>query len=247
MNPSMNPSGAKAFYLSAAPLSMSSGTSELAQFGNSDPGLSTMNGKVIKQRGTNAIARGRHAASSRGQVYAAKHLRAILDSTTDGYAHWSIPSGDLDFGDRWLSLLGYSRSSLSRHQRSPKRLMHPEDLAVFESQIHALLVGETSMLHCELRFRTKAGDYRWFELRGRAVRTDRRGTPTEIAATVCDIQARKQNPYDLVQSHEPLVATLNAAEDCIFVVDPVKFGLVLFNKAFDDLVFRSRGVHLRPG
>lgn len=76
----------------------------------------------------------------------------------------------------------------------------------------------------------------------------RRGIkPDSGAITVCDIRARKEPPEDPLQSHERLLATLAAAEDCIFVVDPVKFGIVLFNKAFENLVFNAYGIRLRPG
>ena len=204
-----------------------------------------MNGRVSKSRlvdpksnGSASLVVTRHAAT-------AQVLKSILDSATEGYGRWCIPDGDLEFGDHWLKSLGYSRSTLKT--KAVKSLIHPDDCALYESQIRALIKNETPALCCEVRFRAKSGDYRWFELRGKAIKANNRGIPVEIAATACDIQARRQQQDESVQRYGQFAATLNATEDCIFVVDSVKFGLVLFNKPFENLVLETRGLHLRPG
>ncbi len=163
----------------------------------------------------NGDAPRRNASSTRA-------LKGILDAATDGYGRWRIPSGDLNFGAKWLKSLGYSRSNLK--SEGVKGLIHPEDAAAFESQVQALIVGDVKALAIEIRFQTKSGDYRWFEIRGRATRNDRHGTPMEVAATVCgvtyDITDRKRTTNALEENEERLRLAIASGRMYAFEWEP---------------------------
>lgn len=207
-----------------------------------------MNGQAKKRRGIQASARGPASGVAQERIHpTSQRLRTVLDATTEGYGCWNVSSGEMRFGNRWLAAMGYSSSNLSKNPGFVMSLMHPDDCAGFQAQLETHLAGKTPMLHCELRFRAKTGLYRWFELRAKVVRGATRRGPIELAGTVCDIQARKKKQQEMAASVEQLTAIFQAAEDVVFVVDPGKFRLLSFNKAFEDLLLKARGIKARLG
>ncbi|MGA8043739.1 MAG: PAS domain S-box protein, partial [Terracidiphilus sp.] len=207
-----------------------------------------MNGQAKKRRGIQASARGPASGVAQERIHpTSQRLRTVLDATTEGYGCWNVSSGEMRFGNRWLAAMGYSSSNLSKNPGFVMSLMHPDDCAGFQAQLETHLAGKTPMLHCELRFRAKTGPYRWFELRAKVVRGATRRGPIELAGTVCDIQARKKKQQEMAASVEQLTAIFQAAEDVVFVVDPGKFRLLSFNKAFEDLLLKARGIKARLG
>ena len=212
------------------------------------PGFRTMNDKGSKRRRFNSSLRELAPEAPPGQFYPTiQELRVILDATTEGYGHCNVFVGDLYVGDRWLTSTGFLGSDLLKMQGSLKNLVHADDRNTFESALEEHLAGKTPTIDCELRLRTKAGLYKWFELRGKVIRRGRQGTPMELAGTLSDIHARKRQQHELVASHEQLSAIFQAAEDCISVVDPVKFGLLAFNRSFENMIFKARGIRVRRG
>ena len=176
-----------------------------------------------------------------------EQLRSILQATSDFYGIWNVSSGPMCCNEGSLAALGYSTAdSLNRHVLL-QSFIHPDDRAAFEVQLDAHRTGRNPTLNCEFRLRTKSGLYRWFELRAKTTRRDRRGAPTEIGYAVRDIHSSKEQQEQVLASRELLTAIVQASEDYISVVDPVEFRLVAFNKAFEDLIFKAHGVRLRTG
>jgi PAS domain S-box-containing protein len=60
-------------------------------------------------------------------------------------------------------------------------------------------------------------------------------------------RASKLARLELEASHALLSDIFTASEDSIWIVEPDNFELITFNKAIDDLVFKNRGIRLRPG
>jgi PAS domain S-box-containing protein len=109
------------------------------------------------------------------------------------------------------------------------------------------MAGMTEVLDCECRLRAKAGTYTWFRIRGKVVRSDKLGRPVTLAGTFLEVQAQKLAQLELEASHALLSDIFTASEDSIWIVEPENFELITFNKAIDDLVFKNRGIRLRPG
>jgi PAS domain S-box-containing protein len=176
-----------------------------------------------------------------------ERLRSILEATTEFYGTWNPSSGPIQFHDRHLAALGYSEADSSKRQVAFHNLIHADDRAAFEAELDAYLSGRTSLLHCEFRLRTKAGPHKWFEFRGKIIRRDRRGAAVEMAYSIRDIHASKEQHEEILASRDGLTAILQASRDIICVVDPKEFRFVAFNKAFEDLIFRAHKVRVRPG
>jgi PAS domain S-box-containing protein len=196
------------------------------------------------------VAPGVHRAAARPPAgrhsKAEEQLKSILKATAEFYGTWSVSSGRFHFNGGSLSALGYSTADSSRH--SPLHgLIHPDDRIAFEAELAAHLAGSTPMLSSEFRLRSNGGKYRWFEIRGKTIKTDRRGAPAEVGYAVRDVHDRKQKQEETLAAHEQLTAIIQASEDCISVIDPVGFRLVAFNQSFADLMLKAYGVRVTRG
>ena len=178
---------------------------------------------------------------------AEKRLKTILDAATHGYWRWNVTSGAAYFSDGWLASMGYSAASLPENGVFLAGIVHPDDRGKWDSCLKAHLAGSTEVLDCDCRLRAKAGDYTWFRIRGKVVRSAKLGRPVSMVGTFLEVQAQKLAQLELESSQALLSDIFTASEDSIWIVEPENFELVVFNKAIDDVVFRERGIHLRPG
>ena len=185
--------------------------------------------------------------SKPSRARAQNNLKSILQGTTESYGLWNVSSGPLRFNEAFLSVLGHSEGSSPNRRESLQSLIHPDDLASFQTKLDLCLAGKILVLNNEFRLRTKAGQYRWFEMRGKAMRHGSRGAAHELAYALRDIQASKEQQGQIVASYEQLTEVVHASHHCICVVDPVDSRLLLFNKSFEDLIFRAYGVHVSRG
>lgn len=174
-------------------------------------------------------------------------LERILELTTACFGVWRISSGQICFSDSWIEALGFSDVDSPKGHDFITSLIHPEDKPTLDAALQAHLMGKAPALDCEFRLRTKGGRYRWFQIRGNVVRRDTRNASVHLVGIVLDIHEDKQREEELENSCEQLSAILQAAPDCISVVDPVRFALISFNKAFEDLIFMASGIHVRRG
>lgn len=174
-------------------------------------------------------------------------LALILEGTTEGYWDWQLKSGDIDYGQGWLSSLGYLNADLPRDPSFWESIIHPDDLPKFESGIQEHLQARSDVLDCEVRLRAKSGHYKWFRARGRVMQRDRRGTALRMVGTIADIQPRKRAQAELAESRAQLEALFESTNDIIWSVDARDLKLLAFNKAFGELFVNSGGIHVRTG
>ncbi|MGO8673060.1 MAG: PAS domain S-box protein [Capsulimonadaceae bacterium] len=92
---------------------------------------------------------------------------------------------------RWYDYTGLPRNAGLEAARA---LVHPDDLAVAGEKWHMSLSAGT-MHESEIRLRSRAGEYRWFLVRGTPVVGDD-GRPSLIFGTCTDIQDRKAEELD---------------------------------------------------
>ncbi len=174
-------------------------------------------------------------------------LESLLESTTESFGTWDIASGQICISDAWLASLGYLATDSRKGHEHVKSLLHPEDKAGYESALKSHLAGKTPMLDCEFRLRTKDGRYKWYQMRGKVARRDRTGTPLQLSGMVFDIHARKAREEELAKSRDQLLSLIQSSPDSMALVDPLRFGLVTFNKAFAEVIFSAHGIHPMSG
>jgi PAS domain S-box-containing protein len=207
-----------------------------------------MNGRDSKHRHIKPRTRASAAAHLHRRVPpTTQRLKTILEAATDGYWHWNLSSGEVSLGDGWMDSLGYSAKDFAKGTGFLAGIIHPDDRVDFDAQLESALAGRSPSLDCECRLRSKGGLYKWFLIRGKVVRKDKRGRAVHLGGLLIDRTAHQRQPEQHVISYEQLLATFHATEDSIWVVDPVKFELVAFNKAFEEVILKARGVHVRIG
>ena len=146
-----------------------------------------------------------------------------------------------------MDSLGYSAKDFAKDSGFLAGIVHRGDRGAFDVQLESAIGGRSPSLDCECRLRTKAGLYKWFLIRGKVVRKDKHGRAVHLAGLLIDRTAHKQRQEQVEFSYQQQLAIFHATEDSIWVVDPVKFELIAFNKAFEDLILKARGIHVRVG
>ncbi|WP_273432254.1 EAL domain-containing protein [Chitinibacter tainanensis] len=89
-------------------------------------------------------------------------------------------------------LLGYQPGELIETFEKWKEQLHPTDREQAVSAYRDYYVGNSAQFAVEFRRRTKTGDYRWYQTRGRFVDFDSRGKPSRLIGTMTDITERKE-------------------------------------------------------
>ncbi|MBN1537682.1 MAG: EAL domain-containing protein [Anaerolineales bacterium] len=88
----------------------------------------------------------------------------------DGIWDWDLRANQVYYSPRWQTMLGYDEGEVGYQPEDWFKLIHPEDLERFKSDITAHLTGQTPNLKSEYRILTKKGEYCWVLCRGLAIR-----------------------------------------------------------------------------
>lgn len=92
--------------------------------------------------------------------------RLISEAAND--AIWEERDDRMFFSDRWYEITGYDKRDLE-HLGDWKVLIHPEDKTAAEGSRKNHIKNKTSHYQCEYRLRTKSGEYKWIQARGKAL------------------------------------------------------------------------------
>ncbi|WP_410500181.1 EAL domain-containing protein [Chitinibacter sp. S2-10] len=89
-------------------------------------------------------------------------------------------------------LLGYQSGELIETFDKWKEQLHPTDREQAVSAYRDYYVGNSAHFTVDFRRRTKLGEFRWFQTRGKFVDFDSRGKPSRLIGTMTDITERKE-------------------------------------------------------
>ncbi|WP_054942416.1 ABC transporter substrate binding protein [Paenibacillus ihuae] len=119
------------------------------------------------------------------------------------------------FSDSWYELLGYERDEVGEGHGGWRDLIHPEDADQENRQRTQHLEGRTSYYYSEFRMRSKSGEYKWFQARGKVLRNNSGGF-VRFAGSMVDVTDRKAYESKLQMSYQELESTyeeLTALQD----------------------------------
>ncbi|MCD6052043.1 MAG: hypothetical protein K0Q55_3461, partial [Verrucomicrobia bacterium] len=131
-----------------------------------------------------------------------ERLELALRGADLGLWDWDVTTGNVIFGDRWITMLGYEVTDLPNTVGTWRNLLHPEDVASAEKALSEHLSGKTKQYNVEFRLRTKNGGWRWIQSRGRVTEWSSQCQPLRMTGTHLDIHARKTAEEELQRSQK---------------------------------------------
>ena len=123
---------------------------------------------------------------------------------------WDLNLGTLFLSPSLKALLGYSGDELPSSSAALAALIHPDDFEADAAAIEAHLTDGTPYRQ-EYRMRHRSGEYRWFLVRGQAMR-DADGVPVRFAGTVTDITDQRRGGDAGLRAY---TEELEYSQDCI--------------------------------
>jgi PAS domain S-box-containing protein len=133
----------------------------------------------------------------------AERFELAARGSHDGIWDWNAKDGEFYASDRLHEMLGLAPRALQHLDAFVDRL-HPDDKASVAAACDAHLAGLAD-LHIECRGQHVSGDYRWFLIRGDALR-DTDGTPQRLCGSLTDITERKRAELRLADSAAQIAA-----------------------------------------
>ena len=170
---------------------------------------------------------------------AEERLEQIIDAASAGTWEYDVLSGAQRVNDRWLEMLGYSRTELSvRHDFGFSALTHPCDLAMLQEQQSQILSVGCDSFGNEIRMRHRDGHWVWVLSRGRVVARDDDGKPLKVAGIHLDITERKRLESQLVVERDYLARLMDTSVSGIAALDGQ--GCIIFaNREAESILGRS--------
>lgn len=134
-----------------------------------------------------------------------KQLELVIRSTGVGIWDWHIPSGEVQFNERWANIVGYTLAELAPlNIHTWLKLAHPDDLAESNRQLQRHWQGETDYYLCETRMRHKNGHWVWVYDTGQLIERDANGQPLRMIGTHLDISQNKRLVAELQDANARL-------------------------------------------
>ncbi|BDV02044.1 histidine kinase [Thermodesulfomicrobium sp. WS] len=129
-----------------------------------------------------------------------ERLALALDAVEDGLWDWNLVTNEAYFSPRYYTMLGYQPGEFPATYDTWKRLLHPEDLAPTQHRIETAIAAGQGF-RVEFRCRTKDGQWKWIEGRGRVVEFDD-GRPVRAVGTHTDMTERMQARRALLEARD---------------------------------------------
>lgn len=184
----------------------------------------------------------RHIAQAAARR-AAERLELATLGANDGIWEWQLESRKMFWTPRIPELLGYPPNA-HFEDYILRENVHPQDIEKFNIGLKEHLAGMTERLQLDVQFRCYDGNFRWFRMRGMAMR-DALNNPIRLLGTLSDINANviaEQALRDAWQESRlmagELELALNGADVALWAFDPGT-GNILHHKRWDSLLGRD--------
>jgi diguanylate cyclase (GGDEF)-like protein/PAS domain S-box-containing protein len=141
--------------------------------------------------------------------------RLVTNTANDGLWDYDVRSNSMYFSPRWRAMLGYA----SDHEVPEWRLLvHPDDLANVQTQLHEHLEGRTEIFESVHRMQHASGEWRWIQSRVQG-RLDEHRRLKRLVGVETDITERKLYEEALFREKESAQITLQSIGDGVVTTD----------------------------
>ncbi|MEM1263562.1 MAG: EAL domain-containing protein [Pseudomonadota bacterium] len=172
---------------------------------------------LLKLLGAAMEAGMRHIAVSTELAELQEKSDLVTLTANDGIWDFDGLSKQVNFSDRWRSMLGYDEEGV---EITPDwyRLVHPDDMARVQSLMRDHLDGKTEVFESVHRMRHCNGEWRWMISRAKAVQ-DGKGRLRRLVGAEMDITERKLYEDALFREKESAQITLQSIGDGVVTTD----------------------------
>ncbi|MCF6266830.1 MAG: PAS domain S-box protein [Desulfuromusa sp.] len=160
-----------------------------------------------------------------------QRLSLALKGIKYGLWDWNIAEDSVYFDPNYFLMSGYEPDEFPHHFAEWKKRVHPDDLALAESEIQRYLSGEIETYAVEFRFKTKNGDWMRILAQGEISERDKYGNPVCIVGLHIDITERKQNENKLLESESRYRSLFQNNHCVMLLIDPETAAIVDANPA----------------
>ncbi len=122
-----------------------------------------------------------------------ERVQNIINGANVGTWEWHVETGKTIFNDKWADIIGYKLNELHpTNINTWKKLTHPDDLILAESQLKKVMNKEQEYYDIEIRMKHKNGKWIWINDRGKVTKWSEDGKPIVLSGTHFDITDRKK-------------------------------------------------------
>lgn len=151
-----------------------------------------------------------------------RRLNLALDSADEGMWDYFVQADQIYYSPRWFTLLGYQAGDLPSIFETWATLTHPEDLPFLKNTIRSVASSGEGAFKIEIRMLAQEGQWRWVQVRGRAVERDAAGAVLRLVGTLIDISRYKHVEMALQKANEEL-QRLAALDDLTQIANRRRF------------------------
>ena len=156
-----------------------------------------------------------------------RRLNRVIEGSEQGFWDWDLRTGTFAVSPGFEAMLGYAQGEMDAAVEKWGEYIHPDDLIKAKASIDQHFAGQSPVHEVEVRFRTKAGEWRWILARGRIVEREADGRPAMMSGTFTDIMARKETERVL---HQAAIVFENTREGV--VITDAEARILSVNRAF---------------
>ncbi len=143
----------------------------------------------------------------------ADRLSLAMAGADLGVWDWHIPSGTVNFNDRWARMLGFRLEDIEPRLETWEKLVHPDDKQRVLATLQKHLDGDSPGYESEHRLRNSAGEWCWVLDRGRVLERDAAGEPIRASGTHLDITELKRSQEQLERARDEAVEANRAKSE----------------------------------
>jgi len=164
-----------------------------------------------------------HRTLSRGRAFeqalklSEERFNLAVAGSSDGLWDWNIRSDELYYSPRFAQLLSYESTAIAPNMQAMRHLIHADDRHAADEAMR-LHLTQAAPFDIEVRMLTKAGESRWFRIRGQSVR-EPTGEAVRMAGALTDITDKRFAAAELFAEKERAQVTLASIADGVITTD----------------------------
>ncbi|MEG1798250.1 MAG: PocR ligand-binding domain-containing protein, partial [Clostridium sp.] len=151
-----------------------------------------------------------------------------LNGSNDGMWDYKIKEGTFYASDRFLQILGYTKSEFNLYFPNYKEFIHPEDRDCFVKELSNHFQGHNRHFIQEVRIKANFDKYKWVLIRGAAI-CNAENVPVRMAGSLTDLSCRK-NAEEQLKKEQTFSKTIIDNANVIICVWNQDGFLFQFNK-----------------